>query len=162
MLSFGLLLSLVSFFSFWEDFLHKRSLSKSSFTGACFSIKKKKVYRFFSADLRLKYTPFPLLNSFLCTFLLVGFMLNGARVATTRQGPLCSPPGGQGWFGRLSTQRESRVPARPLPESTLLFQTNDELPFLSPLNRLPFMRTSLAPLLQIWNPLNTPCCQVKA
>ena len=96
MFSFGLLLSLVSFFSFWEDFLHKRSLSKSSFSGACFLKKKKKVYRFFSADFTSETHPFPLLNSFLCTFLLVGFMPNGARVATTRQGPLCSPPGGQG------------------------------------------------------------------
>ena len=59
MFSFGLLLSLVSFFSFWEDFLHKRSLSKSSFSGACFLKKKKKSLQIFLCRLHVWNTPIP-------------------------------------------------------------------------------------------------------
>lgn len=46
------------FFPFWEDFLHKWSLSKLISRGS-FYFKKKKVYRFFSADLMTETHPVP-------------------------------------------------------------------------------------------------------
>ena len=81
----------------------------------------------------------------------MGFIPSGASVAIARQGPLCACPRDQGCFPRLQTQRESRVP---LPKCS---------PFLDKwcFYRFPFMRTGLDPLLQIWNPLNTPCVIIR-
>lgn len=54
-----LLLNSVSFSSFWDDFLHKRSLSKFISRDLFYFKKKKKVYRFFSADLTSETHPVP-------------------------------------------------------------------------------------------------------